>query len=82
MPVILMCGPQQENQNMSKYSKSIYSLLAAFSFYFTFGYFFPEVIGVPRAAQSISPAMTTIVVIITIGLLILSVIEFLKARTD
>ena len=67
---------------MSKYSKSVYSLLAAFSFYFTFGYFFPVVIGVPIAAQSISPVMSAIVVIITIALLILSVIEFLKARTD
>ena len=67
---------------MSKYSKSIYSLLAAFSFYFTFGYFFPEVIGVSRAAQSISPVITTIVVIITIALLILAVVEFLKARAN
>ena len=67
---------------MSKYAQSIYALLAAFSFYLFFGYFIPEVTGVPRAAQSIAPAMRVVVVIITAVLVILSLIHFLRARND
>ena len=67
---------------MSRYSKSIYALLAAFSFYWFFGYFTPEVIGIPRAAESIAPAMKGVVVIITIALAMLSLVHFLRARND
>ena len=71
-----------EESRMSKYAKSIYALLAAFSFYYFFGYFMPEVIGVPRAAQSIAPAMRVVVVIITSVLVILSLVHFLRARNN
>ena len=65
---------------MAKYTKSIYALSAAFSFYYCFGYFFPEVIGTPRAAQSIAPAMSVVVVIVTSALVILALLHFFRAR--
>ena len=67
---------------MSKYSSSIYTLLAAFSFYWVFGYVIPEINGIPRAAQSIAPAMKVVVVTLTTALVVLSLIQFLRARND
>ena len=67
---------------MSKYSKSIYTLLAAFSFYYFFGYFTPEVVGIPRAAQSIASAMKVVVFILTSALVILALVQFLRARNN
>ena len=65
---------------MLKYRKAIYGLLAAFAFYAFFGFFIPVTFGLPEAAESISPVMRAIVVLITLGLVVQSFVYFLRAN--
>jgi len=76
---------------MSKYSKSIYGLLAAVGFYAFFGFFVPEYLlaepstnspGAADAVRSISPVMKVAVLAISLGLVVQSVINFSKARSE
>ena len=76
---------------MSKYSKSIYGLLAAVGFYGIFGLLIPEYLltepstssfGSADAVRSISPVTKTVVLVISLGLVVQSIANFLKARKD
>ena len=76
---------------MSKYSKSIYGLLAAAAFYGFFGVLMPEYVmtesptsspGAADAVRSISPVMKFAVLAITLGIVIQAFVNFLKARSE
>ena len=76
---------------MSKYSKSIYGILAAVGFYAVFGLLLPEFLvaepstsspGAADAVRSISPVMKIAVLAITLLLVVQSFVNFLKARRD
>ena len=65
-----------------KYLKPIITLLAAISFYVTFGYLFPRITGIPEAAEAISPTARAVVAVVTGGLIILAIVEFSKISRD